>query len=67
MTHDDGIVLIQSGLVEHRPARGHINGPIVVRLQHSKTPMEVRLLSEDGPNITTVTLTSALVSSSLLE
>ena len=38
MTHDDGIVLVQPGLVQHAAPRGHVDGAVVVRLQDAETP-----------------------------
>ena len=38
VSHDDGIVLVQPGLVQHAAPRGHVDGAVVVRLQHAETP-----------------------------
>ena len=38
VTHDDGVVLVQPGLVQHAAPRGHVDGAVVVRLQDAETP-----------------------------
>ena len=44
VTHDDGVILVQLWNVQHTLATRHVHGPKIVRLQDSKTPVEVRLL-----------------------
>ena len=44
VTHDDGVVLVQSGLVQYTPTRRHINRSKIVWLKDTETPVEVRLL-----------------------
>ena len=38
VTHDDGVVLVQPGLVQHAAPRGHVDGAVVVGLQDAETP-----------------------------
>ena len=44
VAHDDGVVLVQSGLIQHTPTCRHINRSKIVRFQDAKTPVEVRFL-----------------------
>ena len=44
VAHDDGVVLVQSRLIQHTPTRRYINRSKIVWLQDTKTPVKVRLL-----------------------
>ena len=44
VTHDDGVVLVQPGLIQHTPPCRNINRSKVVRLKDTETPVKVRLL-----------------------
>ena len=51
VTHDDGIVLVQPGLVQHAAPRGHVDGAVVVGLQDAETPAMKIFLAAKKENI----------------